>query len=122
VTTFVVTCVVLAVCGGGDAMKHEPDPYRQQIEAIESLLQKSESAEGDCGTLHTLSANLAEVVARDIQHHTHKEIVTNRLVGFGQDFASQEEQGMSCDLAGAREQWKLIRSELFQEADWYRAL
>jgi len=117
-----VTLVILAACGGGDAMKHEPEPYRQQIEPIESLLQKSESESGDCGKLHSLSANLAGAVAKDIQHHAHREIVTNRLVGFGQEFAAREEQGLGCDLAEARAQWKLIRSELFQEAGWFQSM
>lgn len=117
-----VAGVALAQCSGGDAMKHEPEPYRQKIEQIESLLQKPESEPGDCSKLHVMSADLAGEVAKDIQHFTHKEIVTNRLVGFGQDFASLEEGGFPCDLAAARESWKAIRSELFIEADWFQSL
>jgi hypothetical protein len=114
--------VIAAACGGGDALKHEPDPYRQQIEPIEALLSKPQSESGDCGRLHKMSADLAGAVARDIDHHQHKEIVMNRLMGFGQDFATKEEQGMPCDLGEARAQWKVIRSELFLEADWFQAM
>jgi hypothetical protein len=114
--------VLVAACGGGDAMKHGPDSYRPQIEQIESLLSKPQSESGDCGRLHTMSADLAGVVAKDIQHHQHKEIVMNRLVGFGQEFATREEQGLACDLGEARAEWKVIRSELFQDADWFRAM
>lgn len=122
VVTALSFVVIVAACGGGNAMKHAPDPYRQQIEPIESLLSKPQGESGDCGRLHTMSADLAGAVAKDIEHHQHREIVTNRLVGFGQEFATQEEQGLPCDLAGARAQWKVIRSELFQEADWFRAM
>jgi hypothetical protein len=120
--SFVVIGVIAVACGGGDAMKHAPDAYRPQIEKLESLLSKPQSEDGDCGRLHTMSADLAGAVAKDIEHHQHREIVTNRLVGFGQEFATREEQGLPCDLGEARGEWKVIRTELFQEADWFRGM
>jgi hypothetical protein len=43
-------------------------------------------------------------------------------VGYGQEFATLEEQGLPCDLGEARTAWVAIRSELFQEADWFRGM
>lgn len=103
-----------------DAMKHDPEPFRAQIEEVETLLQKPESELGDGSKLHITCANLAGALGRTIDNHTHKEFVMNRLVSYGAVYAQQEEANLPWDIAEAREAWKNVRADLFLDADWFK--
>ena len=120
--TLLVTSLVLFACGSGDASKHDPELYRAQIEEIETLLEKPEAGPGDGGRLHVMSANLAGAVGMTIEHHTRKQTVMNLLISFGESFAHREEQGVSWEMAEAREFWKKVRSGIFNEADWFQKM
>lgn len=121
---WVVACLTLLACEmlDDDSMKHDPEPYKREIQRIEGLLQKSAPGSNDGGQLHVLSAELAKVVGKDIDHYKHREIAMNRLIGFGEHFARLEDGGMAVDLPTARAMWKDVRSELFKEAAWFQSL
>ena len=113
--------VTLIACSD-DAYKHDPEPHRQQIEEIETLLAKPKNEAGDGGRLHTMCANLAGEVGKNIDNHTKMQKVMNLLISVGEVFAHQEEQDIPWDLEDARELWTTVREAVFKEVDWFRTL
>ena len=115
----IATFAALVACSD-ESYKHDPEPYRQQIEEIETLLSKPNKERGDGGRLHTMCANLAGAVGKSIDNHTAKETVMNVLISVGETFAHREEQDLPWDLTEARAVWLKARTAIFQDADWYR--
>jgi hypothetical protein len=118
----VIVVLLFSGCGSDEAMKYDPENYKTQIQTIETLLSKPAVEPGDGGKLHKYSAELAKAVGQDIQHHTQKQTVMNVIISFGEVFAHQEEQEIPWDISQARELWKQVRGNLFQQADWFQAL
>jgi len=120
-STTLSAVVVLTLTGcGGDAMLYDPEPYREHIENLESILQKPESELGDGAKIMEHAAKLAGALGRNIDNHRAKETVKSLLIDFGQTLSDIEAQGGQLDMAEAREQWKMLRDALFKPADWYR--
>ena len=119
------TVILLVFSGCGDlgtlgSTKYDPEPYRAQIQQIESLVQKSYYTQGDGGRLHKYSADLAGAIRQDIPDYKVRERVMNRILNFGNHFADKEEQGAPVDLVEARAAWMTLRSDLFMHADWFQ--
>jgi hypothetical protein len=123
---FVAAPVALALslaplgCGSEEAMRFDPEPYRATIEKIEALVAKAEPEPNDGQALYRHAAELAGALGKNIDNHTFRETVMNRLISFGEQFSSSEEQGIPIDLAEARQMWKSTRDDIFRSADWYR--
>lgn len=111
--------VALVGCGG-EAMRYDPEPYREYIEGIEDLIQKAEAEPRDGAALYKLAAGLASDLGKTIENFQMRETVQNSLVNFGEYFAHKEEQGIPIDMAEARERWKKVRDNIFQSADWFQ--
>ena len=116
-----VTFLILAGCStGSDAMRYDPEIYKEHIEKIENLIHKAKAEPGDQETLSKHVNELAGAMGKDIENYRYREIVMNRLITFGDYFVNQATFGVEMDLAEARETWKPIRDELFEPADWFQ--
>ena len=116
-----IAAVTLVACSD-DSYKHDPEPYREQIEEIETLLMKSAPEPGDGGRLHVMCANLAGAIGPNIEIHTNRQTVQNLLISVGEIYAHLEEQDLPWDIAEARKTWKTVRDAVFKSSDWFEAM
>ena len=103
-----------------DTGYHDPQPYQEQIQEIETLLMKSEPELGDGGKLHVMCADLAGAIGPTIELHKNRQTVQNLLITVGEAYAAREEQGIPWTFEEARETWKTVRDAIFKQADWFR--
>lgn len=118
---FVPAAALLVAIGcGGDAMRYDPEPYREHIESLENLIHKPAAERGDGGRIHKLAATLAGVLGEDIDNARMKEGVKTLLIDFGAHFSDVESSGGDVDLSEARAAWAALRDRIFQPADWFQ--
>lgn len=115
-----VTVFELACASAGEATKFDPEPYKEQIQKLDALVNKQEGAPNDGAAIYTYAVELAGALGKQIDDHAHREIVQNRIMTFGEYFSSQEEQGFQIDLAEAKQFWVKLRGDLFHDADWFQ--
>ena len=121
VTLLSTATIALAISGcasSDDSMRFEADPYRAQIEAIESHIA-SEPTTTHGSTLGVLATNLAGELGKNINNQRYRETVQVRLITFGDVFAMAEQQGVPFDPAQAKELWLDARTDLFKDASWF---
>jgi len=111
--------LVAAGCGGG-GVRYDPEPYRQHIEGLESILQKPAAEMGDGGRIFGFAAQLAGDLGQKIENAKKKETVKSLLLEFGQRLSDREAGGSPIDLDEARAAWQPLRDSLFEPADWFR--
>lgn len=117
--TFVTIATAMMVACSGE-YRHDPEPYKEKIQEIETLLMKSAPEPGDGGKLHALCADLAGLVGPDIEIHTNRQTVQNLIITVGEVYAHQEEQDLPWTMEEARESWKGMRDAIFLPADWFQ--
>lgn len=103
-----------------DSMLYDPEPYKEIIQKIEALVNKAEAGPTDGAALYKHAIELAGALGKNIDNHTFREIVQNRLMSFGEYFTAQEDRGLTIDLVEARDMWKKVRKDLFRPADWFQ--
>ena len=110
--------------------RHDPEPYKQYIQEIDTLLQKPTAEEGDGIAIATNCNELAGALGKNIKRPSARETVMNTIMVFGESLAAAEdlaiqyrEEGQPVvpfDVTETRTQWELIRETIFKPASWFQ--
>ena len=114
----VLSFAILVGCSN-EVPKYDPEPYRDEVGAIEALLTQAERQPGDGGKLATLSANLAGAMGANIDNQRRREVVMNLLVMWGEMYSQLDSDDIPWELADAGQDWKKLRDGLFEQASWF---
>jgi hypothetical protein len=119
-TVLTTAVFLLATTGCGGSSKYDPEPYRQQIEALETILAKPTAEMGDGSKVYGFVAEIARDLGATIDNARQKETVKSLLLDYGQLLSDGEAGGYPFDAAEARARWQTLRDGLFQRADWFQ--
>ena len=104
----------------GDAMRFDPETYKEHLMKIETLVQKPEAEPDDGAALSNHLTVLAGAMGQNIENFRYRETVMNTLITFGESYAALETQGVPLDMPAIKEGWKAMRDNLFKPADWFQ--
>jgi hypothetical protein len=98
----------------------DPTPYRDAIEAIESVLYREQPASwSDPEHVAGLAMQLGDRVYADLGPPRGNEALT-RLVDFATSLGAQAESGFAApELDGPRAAWEALRADTFRHAPWF---
>jgi len=100
--------------------KLSPEPYREQIEAIEKILYRHKPADfGEIKALGRLSAELGEEIL--LNGSLLQRPAASRIIFWGDKIGGMEDTGFrKLDLKPIRFEWEKLREDCFQSASWFR--
>ena len=127
--TSVAIGFALASCEMSDS-RNDPEPYREHIQKIENVLQKTHAEQGDGALLSEYATDLAGAMGRNIQQPRAKQTVMALLIQFGEScsavedlavqYAEAGEEVVPFEMADVRKDWEALRELLFQPASWFK--